>query len=293
MDERVDLHVHSHKSSDGDYSPSQIIQMAKKVGLKAISISDHDTVAAYPEAQSLGRDAGIEVIPSMELTTLYDDREFHLLLPFVDFTSNVVDKIVEQVTDRRFMEARARVSRLKDLGFSISWEEVVAASAPFPPLGVTIAQVLLKKARKEGNPAFRKYFSEENILFAPFVFYKDFFAEGKPGFVTRRNIQLLDVLEIVRETGGVPVLAHPGASFQKVNREDLRFLKEQGLEGLEVYTPYHDPERTEFYLTSAEEFDLVPTVGSDFHGSIKPQIAFGDTMEGGFWMVEELRKRRI
>ena len=273
MDDRIDLHIHSNKSSDGDYPPFQIIQLAKEKGLKAISISDHDTVAAYPEAQNLGEDTGIEVIPSIELTTLYDDREFHLLLPFLDWTSKVMVKLVSQATQRRFIEAQERVARLEELGFAISWDEVIKQSAPFPPLGVTIAQVLLKKAKKEGNPAFKKYFSEENALNAPFVFYKDYFAEGKSAFVTRRNIQLLDVLDVARETGGVPVLAHPGASFQNVDTEDLRLLKRRGLEGLEVIT-------------------LVPTVGSDFHGSIKPQISLGDVSGGGLWMVEELRKRR-
>lgn len=292
MDDRIDLHIHSNKSSDGDYTPFQIIQLVKAKGLKAISISDHDTMAAYPEAQILGMDENIKVIPSIELTTLYDGREFHLLLPFVDWESKVVENLVSEVTQRRFMEAKARVSRLQGLGFSISWDEVINESAPFPPLGVTIAQVLLKKAKKEGNPAFKKYFSEENVLFAPFVFYKDYFAEGKPAFVTRRNIQLLDVLDVAEVTGGVPVLAHPGASFQKVNAEDLRLLKRRGLEGLEVITPYHDQKMTEYYTSCSEEFDLAPTAGSDFHGSIKPQISLGNIEGGGFWMVEELRKRR-
>lgn len=292
MDDRIDLHIHSNKSSDGDYTPLQIIKQVKAKGLKAISIADHDTLAAYPEAFELGKEENIEVIPSIELTTLYDDREFHLLLPFVNWELEVVKNLVSDVTQRRFTEARARIVRLQELGFSISWDEVIAESAPFPPLGVTIAQVLLKKAKKESNPAFQKYFSEENVLFAPFVFYKDYFAEGKPAFVTRRNIQLLEVLEVAERTGGVPVLAHPGASFQNVDAEDLRLLKKRGLGGLEVITPYHDQERTEYYLSCSKEFDLVPTIGSDFHGSIKPQISLGEIDGGGYWMVEELRKRR-
>jgi len=77
---KVDLHIHSNKSSDGDFSPFHIIQLSKKNKLRAISIADHDTVAAYPEALELGEEEGIEVIPSVELTTLFEDREFHLLL---------------------------------------------------------------------------------------------------------------------------------------------------------------------------------------------------------------------
>jgi hypothetical protein len=88
------------------------------------------------------------------------------------------------------------------------------------------------------------------------------------------------------------VLAHPGAPFQRVTHEDLRVLKDQGLQGLEVYTSYHDDSLADYYKGLAEDFDLVPTAGSDFHGRIKPQVPFGSLNNGGYWMVEELRKRR-
>jgi predicted metal-dependent phosphoesterase TrpH len=87
MSGRVDFHVHSDKSCDGDFSPAELVGFAKNFGMRAISIADHDTVAAYPEAVELGRIAGVEVIPGIEITTLFGGREFHLLLPFVDWTS--------------------------------------------------------------------------------------------------------------------------------------------------------------------------------------------------------------
>ncbi|MFO7733768.1 MAG: hypothetical protein R6X21_08975, partial [Candidatus Aminicenantes bacterium] len=93
-------------------------------------------------------------------------------------------------------------------------------------------------------------------------------------------------------TGGVPVLAHPGAYFQQTTGEDARFLKERGLVGMEVYTFYHTPEQTAAYRDVAEELDLVPTAGSDFHGRIKPHVAFGALREGDYGMVERLRERK-
>ncbi|HYA48106.1 MAG TPA: PHP domain-containing protein, partial [Burkholderiales bacterium] len=78
MNGRVDFHVHSNRSCDGDYSPAELVGFAREKGFRAISIADHDTVAAYPEAVELGQAAGIEVIPSVEITTLYAGREFHL-----------------------------------------------------------------------------------------------------------------------------------------------------------------------------------------------------------------------
>lgn len=288
----VDLHIHSHKSSDGDFSVERIVHLAGEKDLAAISISDHDTTAAYPEALSLAEQEGIEVIPSIELTTLYDGREFHLLLPFVDWTSGVLQQLVAKVREHRFREARARVNKLKELGYDITWEEVEKVVAPFAPLGVTIAQVLLNKARSHKNPVFEAYYEGENALFAPYAFYRDFFMEGRPAFVPRQNIGLLEVLSLAPATAGVPVLAHPGASFQQVERRDLEVLKAHGLQGIEVYTFYHDTEQTGLYEKLAQEFGLVSTAGSDFHGSIKPHIAFGSMRQGDYRMVEELRQRR-
>lgn len=292
MQGQVDLHIHSNKSSDGSLSPFHIVQLARENNLEAISITDHDTVAAYPQALQFGEEAGVEVIPGIELTTLFGSREFHLLLPFVNWKKKIILKLIAQASKKRIKEAKERVRKLQEIGFEISWKEIVKDSKSTPPLGVTIAQVLLRKAERKKNRAFMKYFNEKNRLLAPYLFYEDYFMEGKPAWVPKRNLSLLDVLKVAPETEGVPVLAHPGAYFQKTSREDLAILKESGLEGLEVYTSYHDPSQTEFYKKIAEELNLVPTAGSDFHGKIKPHIPFGSLKEGQYWMVEELRKRK-
>lgn len=288
----IDLHIHSSKSSDGDFSPFQIVQLAREKKLKAISISDHDTVAAYPEALKYGKKAGVEIIPSMELTTLFEEREFHLLLPFVDWKSETIADLVSQVAKRREKEARGRIEKLQELGFKISWREVKKEAGPFPPLGVTIAQILLRKAEKTGDSRLAEYLEVEKRPFAPYHFYKDYFMEGKPASVPRQNLKILDVLDIISRTGAVPVLAHPGAYFQKVTKQDLVVLKDRGLQGLEIFTSYHSNEQCDAYSQMARELDLVPTAGSDFHGTIKPHIPFGFLTQGGYWMVEELRKRR-
>jgi len=292
MSDQIDLHIHSNKSSDGDFSPFRIVSLAKEKGFRAISISDHDTVAAYPKALRIGKKFGVEVIPNVELTTCFDDREFHLLLPFIDWNKRVVTDLVAEISERRKKEARKRVMKLQKLGLDICWSEVVNKCGSFPPLGVTIAQIFLDKAEKAGDPGFRRYLDPENRIYAPYLFYKDYFMEGMPAFVPSRNFALLDVLKIAPQTGGVPVLAHPGAYFQHTSREDLVLLKEKGLEGLEIYTSYHDADQTEYYKILAGELDLVPTSGSDFHGTIKPNVPFGSVKNGGYWMVEELKKRR-
>jgi predicted metal-dependent phosphoesterase TrpH len=289
---KVDLHIHSNKSSDGDFSPFHIIQLSKENKLRAISIADHDTVVAYPEALELGEEEGIEVIPSLELTTLFDEREFHLLLPFVDWRSKIVSELIGEVARGRIVEAKERIRKLQEIGFNINWKEVSRKSKPNPPLGVTIAQVLLEKYEKKNHPALKKYYEKKNRLFAPYFFYRDYFTRKKPAWVPKRNLDLLEALRLALETGAVPVLAHPGAYFQRASKDDLAVMRSNGLEGLEVYTFYHDDSQVEQYKILAEELDLVPTAGSDFHGKIKPHISFGSLEEGEYWMVEELRKRK-
>jgi len=288
----VDLHIHSDRSSDGDFSPTELVRMAKETGFVAISIADHDTVAAYPEAMEAADGSGVEVVPNMEVTTLFDGREFHLLLPFADWESPVIGRIGERASSGRKIEARERVEKLRELGLDISWDEVEEASKSTPPLGVSIAQILLDKPGSKNDPALKKYYEGDARLWAPYHFYRDYFMEGRPAFVTKRHIQLLEVLKMAPETGAVPVLGHPGAYFEKATRKDLARLKECGLVGLEVYTSYHQPEQTAFYAEVAKELDLVPTAGSDFHGRIKPHVYFGYVRDGSMEMVEEIRKRR-
>jgi predicted metal-dependent phosphoesterase TrpH len=292
MSGRVDFHVHSHKSSDGDFSPAELIGFAGELGMRAISIADHDTVAAYPEAIELGRRAGIEVIPGIEVTTLFGGREFHLLLPFVDWSSPALAAIIERQTECRMNETRERVDKIRALGFALTMDEVREKSNGVPPLGVKIAQILLENPENARNPALEFFYREENRPYAPYLFYKEHFAEGKAAHVPKRFIGLLDVMAAAPATGGASVIAHPGAYFQRTTAEDARVLKEHGLLGMEVYTSYHTAEQTAFYRGLAEDLDLVATAGSDFHGRIKPHVIFGVLPEGDYGMVERLRARR-
>jgi predicted metal-dependent phosphoesterase TrpH len=292
MSGRVDFHVHSDKSCDGDFSPAELVGFAKNFDMRAISIADHDTVAAYPEAVEIGRIAGVEVIPGIEITTLFGGREFHLLLPFVDWTSQALAAIVEGQTRCRMDEAAERVGKIRGLGFALTMEEVREKTNGAPPLGVKIAQVLLENPENAVNPGLEFFYRKENRPYAPYLFYKEYFAEGKPAYVPKNFVGLLDVLAAAPETGGVPVLSHPGAYFQRTTAEDARVLKEHGLAGMEVYTFYHAAEQVAFYRALAEELDLVATAGSDFHGRIKPHVAFGALQEGDYGMVERLKARR-
>ena len=288
----VDLHIHSHFSCDADHAPEELVAFAAAHGFRAVSIADHDTVAAYPAAVREGEALGVEVIPSMEVTTLFDGREFHVLLPFVDWEAPGVSRIVERTVESRFEEGRERVDLLRRAGVEIGWEDVVAATGGVAPLGVRIGQIILERPQDRGNPLLAKYREPGNKDFGPYLFYRDYFTEGKPAYVAKRHIGLVEVLDLAPGTGSVPVLSHPGAYFQRTTRDDLVALKDRGLAGIEVYTSYHTESQVAEYKRLAEELDLVPTAGSDFHGRIKPHVAFGSLRDGRYWMVERLRAKK-
>lgn len=288
----VDLHIHSSFSCDADHSPDELVAFAAAHGFRAVSIADHDTVAAYPAAMQEGEAVGVEVIPSMEVTTLYDDREFHVLLPFLDWTAPGVARIIGRTAETRFEEARERVDLLRRAGVEVGWKDVVEATSGVPPLGVRIGQIILDDPRSRKNPLLAKYGEPENRNFGPYLFYRDFFTEGKPAYVTKRHIGLLEVLDLAPGIGAAPVLSHPGATFQRTTRANLVALKDRGLAGVEVFTSYHTDAQVAEYKSWAEELDLVPTAGSDFHGRIKPHVAFGSRRDGRYWMVERLRAIR-
>jgi predicted metal-dependent phosphoesterase TrpH len=288
----VDLHIHSNFSCDGDFSPEELVRMAQKQKFRAMAIADHDTVEAYPQAIQIGKEWGIEIIPSIEVTTIFDSREFHLLLPFVDWESEAIHYIISKMESSRLEEAQARVQRLKEKGIEITWEEVEEKCGGIPPLGVKIAQIVLDKPESQENPLFARYYEKGGQTFAPYLFYQDYFSEGGVAYVPKKHIRLEEVLKLAPQTGGVPVLSHPGAYFQRTTRDDLAYLKSLGLEGLEVYTSYHSVEEAQIYQALAADFDLVATAGSDFHGRIKPRVSFGQIKEGNYEMVEKLKQRK-
>ncbi|MCJ7680491.1 MAG: PHP domain-containing protein, partial [Candidatus Aminicenantes bacterium] len=271
----VDLHIHSNKSSDGALSPAEIVHLARKKGMSAIAIADHDTTAAYPEAILQGEKEGVEVIPSVELTTRFEKREFHLLLPLIDWERPHVQELTAEVARRRIVEAKARVRKLQEIGMAVTWEDVQKEAGNHPPVGMTIALALLKRAKISGDSVYQRYYDGKRDEFAPFRFYKDYLMPGKKAAVPRRTMDLTEVLLSSKKTGGVPVLAHPGAAFMQADITDLKRLKALGLEGLEVYTTYHDNAQTAAYKNMADELDLVATAGSDFHGPLKPGVSFG------------------
>ncbi len=158
--------------------------------MRAISIADHDTVAAYPEAVELGRKAGVEVIPGIELTTLFGGREFHLLLPFVDWASPALasdHRAADRVPHER--EPRARREGPPSLGLTLTMDEVRERSNGAPPLGRQDRPDPSRESREPGGtrPS-RNSIGPRTGPYAPYMFYKEYFAEGRPAYVPKKFV---------------------------------------------------------------------------------------------------------
>jgi 3',5'-nucleoside bisphosphate phosphatase len=285
----VDLHIHSHFSGDGQYSPDEIFKFAGEVGLDALAISDHDSVEAIPRGLELAAAKSIEFIPSIELTTEFDGRELHVLGPLIDWASSRLRLALERQMRGRFEQALERIARLRQIGFNVTYEEVSQRSQGSPPSGTTIAAVILDKHAETRDARLEPYIRGLRSDKPEIRFYQDFMGRGAPAHVHRTWIATEEGIQLLIACGAVPVLAHPGAGIFSAGERIVSDLKAVGLKGLEVFTPYHDEKMSAYYLGLAKKLNLIPTAGSDFHGRIKPHVTFGSVRAIGPELISVLR----
>ena len=257
----IDLHSHTDHS-DGTFTPGELVAEAKRVGLRALAITDHDTFAGCDAARPFAQSAALELICGIELSTRYQGESVHLLAyfpcapPSPEFRK-WLDYMLEMRRDRN----RRLVAKLQSLGIDINLAEV-------EKLGRTLtarphfARVLVEKGyAKDIQNAFDVYLDESGL-----------------GFVQRREASMEEALGYIRNSGGVSSLAHP-VRIAKNNREKIEAYLEDlaglGLRAVEVFHSDHSPDDVAFYQSLAERFNLGVTGGSDFHGEVKPSISLG------------------
>ena len=166
------------------------------------------------------------------------------------------------------------VDNLLRLGFAVEADAVLAAAGDKLPTGELIAEVMLSDA-KYHTPLLRPYMEGGERSDMPYInFYLDYFAQGRPAFVPVEYMAFRDAVELVRDNGGVPVVAHPGLNFRG-REETAGRLLDRGAAGLEVFNNYHTPEQAVYFTSLALSKDAFITCGSDFHGKTKPRIAVG------------------
>ena len=248
MSATVDLHLHT-TASDGRLPPRELVRLAADLGLKQIASSDHDTTEGMPEAfLEAEAHAGLRIIPGIELSTDIPGDEIHMLGYFIQYQDESFQDILRRFRQGRVDRARQMVQKLVDLGMQLEWERVQEIAGDGAVGRPHIALALVEKGYcKEPNDAFPEYLGRDGLA-----------------YVERPKLTPVEAIELLRNAGGVPVLAHP--AYLSNLESHLPGLKAAGLAGMEVYYAKFAPEQVEYLERLAAEFDLIPCGGSDYHG---------------------------
>jgi hypothetical protein len=275
----VDLHIHS-TASDGSLSPVEIIETAEQVGLRAIAITDHDTLEGSVEALRHPHSCGVEVLPGIEMSVSVDSGTMHILGYLIRLDDVSLRQTLKVVQEARANRNQQILERLRGLGIDINHDEVLEASGGGQIGRPHIAQVLVHKEVVQSiDEAFNK-----------------FLKKGRPSYVERYRLLPVEAIQAILRAGGVPVLAHPFTLNTKTEGDldrVLAELKQAGLKGVEVYNPGHGPELTARYERLAHRHGLLITGGTDFHGTVTPGIHMGigrGDLRVPYQLVEELKR---
>lgn len=261
MGDYVDLHLHTDRS-DGSMSPAQVVAHSKLRGLRAIAITDHDTVSGDGEAIIEGGRQGVEVIPGVELSIVFQPGEFHLLGYYLDFTDAGLLARLEELRERRKKRNPLILCKLRELGISLDIGEIRDRAGNGNVGRPHIAAAIVSAGRaKSVQDAFDR-----------------FLKKGGPAYVPKEILTPQEGISLIQSHGGVPVLAHPSTleigSAQRLY-EFVKNLKRWGLKGVEVYYGGGARRKTQVAKSVAKRLGLCMTGGSDFHGASKPNIEIG------------------
>ena len=273
----IDLHVHSGYSADGELAPAQIVQLAQEKGVRLLSITDHNSVRGVREAQVAADEVGLNFVSGIEVDALFEGQNLHVLGYGVDAGDAGLDGIEAHALGEEAAAFPLLIRKLNDLGFSVNKRAVLDAVASGIPAPEDIAAVILADEKLKTDSRLDPYRKGGEKSDMPNVnFYYDWCANGKAAYVEKKYPSLPRVISVIKDAGGIPVLAHPGASLREPEKQ-LPDLVKEGIEGLEVFSSYHSEEQTRSFLNQAETHGLIITCGSDFHGKNKPGIDLGST----------------
>lgn len=244
----IDLHMHTYHS-DGALSPFELIKKTKEAGLSVISITDHDSINGFQDACVYGKELGVEVIPGVEISTDLEDKEIHLLGYFINPDNDELTKYLSFFREERFHRAKRIINKLRNLGLKISIDDVLDraknSSIGRPHIANTLTEMGLVKSF---NEAFEKYIGDFG-----------------PAYERKIHVSPHSALKLINEAGGLSFLAHPGFMNESIL---LNFIK-SGIDGIEVIHPQHSSNQIRFYRGIVNQYCLLESGGSDFHGGEK------------------------
>ena len=245
---KIDLHTHTNYS-DGIFTPAELVEKAHKRGLDIISITDHDSINGIKEAVECAKDFGIEIIPGMEISTDVDEKEVHLLAYFIDIENEELLKYLSFFRDERMHRAKRMVQKLRELGLKITMDDVIDRAKNCaigrPHIAYTMIELGLIK---NYNEAFEKYIGDYG-----------------PAFERKIHVSSQSALKLISDAGGLSFVAHPG--YMKENL--LLNLIKAGIDGIECTHPSHNENQVQFYRGIVNQYCLLESGGSDFHGGKK------------------------
>ena len=245
MNGKVDLHTHT-SYSDGFYSPAELIKKAKEAGIEYLGITDHDNVAGIEEATEAGKQVGIEVIPGLEISTDLRDKEIHILAYYIEPDNAELERYLKFFREERLKRAIRIVNKLKILGMGITIEDVLEKARNSAVGRPHIAQALLEKGFvKTYLEAFNKYIGN-----------------GCPAYEKKVHLSPQSAFKIISDAGGLSFIAHPGYMPESILKE----LITDGVDGIEVIHSSHSQNQIRFYRGIVNEYFLLESGGSDFHG---------------------------
>jgi 3',5'-nucleoside bisphosphate phosphatase len=262
----IDLHTHT-TFSDGSQSPAELVKEAAELGLAAVAVTDHDTVDGLAEAMEAGERYGIDVVPGIEINLEHDRVTMDMLGYFLAGmpTAELQEELAELRAYRAERNARM-LERLAELGLPLDEDDLAAAAENGAVGRPHIGEAMVR----------RGYVSSISEAFELYL------RRGAPAWVDRRRLALGHALKLLRASGALPVLAHPGiirtdaAGLDHIVRDAAR----DGMAGIECYYPLHDKETVTRCLGLARKYALVPTGGSDYHGTVKPKARLGVASAG-------------
>ena len=256
---RIDLHIHSHYS-DGTLSPQEIMELARKRGIAAVAITDHDTVAGTPEAFTHGRNQNVEVVSGVEIGAEHNGVSMHILGFGFDYLNPRLQESITILQEARRTRNQEIILKLKKLGVKIDLDELNQHTVG--QIGRPhIARLLVKKGVvRSANQAFFQYLKKNGRAFAK-------------GY----TFSAAEAIDIIRTAGGLAFLAHPASIDPTLQSLPalLRELKDLGLAGLELYYPGHSAKIQKILRDMGKEEGLLFSGGSDFHGAIRKDIPLG------------------
>lgn len=256
----VDLHTHS-TASDGTFSPEEVVTLAQKKGLRAIALTDHDTIDGVARARAAAQGTPLEVIPGMELSCVYEGTEIHILGFFADEASQALADGLASFRKIRNSRNEVMVRRFQEDGFNITWEDLKHGAS----------DTVITRAH------FARVLTEKGYTASPAEAFDKYLQYGGPYCTRKETVTPGQVLSLMTSCNIWPCLAHPiQYHFDYPQIEQLAsYLKGLGLKGLEVYHPSQNQGQSARLQVIAKTLGLLPSGGSDFHGTNKPDIDMG------------------